>query len=246
MARPRWLDRSFPVLGGRVPAPVALLIGATFVASIAASISTRSGAEGFLRAGVLIPNAVFSGEIWRLVTWPFFELDPLGLIFGSLGLFWFGSELVRMWGAERFLLRYLGLAAAAGLVTCLVARAYPPMRSGPYLGMWPTMSALIIAWATYFPSRDILVYLVLPLRGQNLIYATLGGTLLFALLGGFPRFVPHFAAELLMLGALRGSPFAPLWARLKYELAYRSWRRRASRLKAVPPTPREENPRWYH
>jgi rhomboid family protein len=246
MVRLRWLDRSFPVLGGRVPAPVALLIGATFLVSIIGSMSARNGHGGLLEGGVLVPSAVLLGEIWRLVTWPFFELDPIGLVFGSLGLFWFGGELVRMWGPVRFLGRYFALAASAGLVTCLVAGLVPEMRNAAFLGMWPAVSALIIAWATYFPGRDILLYFVLPLRGRNLIYATLGGTLLFALLGGFPRFVPHFAAQFLMLAGLRGSPFGPMWARVKYELAYRSWRRRASKLKAVPPPSREETPRWYH
>ena len=246
MARLRWLDRSFPVLGGRVPAPIALLIGATLLASISGSISTRNGLAGLLEAGVLVPDAVFRGQVSRLFTWPLFELDPIGLIFGALGLFWFGSELVRAWGPGRFLLAYFGLAAATGLATCLVALGIPEMRTQFFLGMWPVVSALIIAWATYFPGRDILVYFVLPLRGQNLIYATLAGTLLFALLGGFPRFVPHFAAQFLMLAALRRTPFGPIWARLRYELAYRRWRRRASKLKAVPPASREETPRWYH
>jgi membrane associated rhomboid family serine protease len=246
MARLRWLDRSFPVLGGRVPAPVALLIVATFIASIAGSVSARNGVGGLLKAGVLVPSAVYHGEVWRLVTWPLFELDPIGLIFGALGLFWFGSELVRAWGPGRFLLAYFGLAGAAGLVTCLVALGGPEMQTLTFFGLWPVVSALIIAWATYFPGRDILVYFVLPLRGQNLIYATLGGTLLFALLGGFTRFVPHFAAQLLMMAALRGTPLGQIWARLKYEFAYRRWRRRASKLKAVPPASPDETPRWYH
>ena len=207
---------------------------------------SRNGLGGLLEAGALVPQAVAYGQVWRLVTWPLFELDPLGLIFGALGLFWFGSELVRIWGPGRFLLAYFGLAAATGLVTCLVALAVPALRTSLFLGMWPVVTALIIAWATYFPSRDVFVYFVLPLRGQNLIYATLAGTLLFALLGGFARFVPHFAAQILMLAALRGTPFGPMWARFKYEIAYRRWRRRASRLKAVPPPSREETPRWYH
>lgn len=246
MARLRWLDRSFPILGGRIPAPIALLIAATLLTSIAGATAVRNGFGGILEGGVLVPQAVGYGQLWRLVTWCLFELEPINLVFGALGLFWFGGELVRIWGPGRFLLAYFGLAAATGVATCLVALALPALRTSFFLGMWPVVTALIIAWATYFPSRDVFVYFVLPLRGQNLIYATLGGTLLFALLGGFARFVPHFAAQVLMLAALRGTPFGPIWARFKYEIAYRRWRRRASRLKAVPPPSREETPRWYH
>jgi membrane associated rhomboid family serine protease len=214
MAQPRWLDRSFGLLGGRLPAPIALLIALTFISSIAGA-----QAPALLGAGVLFPARVFAGEIWRLFTWVLFELDPLSLIFAALGLFWFGGELVRVWGPGRFLAAYFGLAGAAGLVTCLVSLPWSGLRSVPFAGPWAIVSALILAWATYFPGRDIFVYFVLPLRGRNLIYATLGGTLLFALLGGFARFVPHFAAQLLILASLRGTPINQLWARLKYELA---------------------------
>lgn len=241
MARMRWLDRSYTVLGGRLPAPVALLIAATFAISIL-------GAQlpAVTLAGALVPVAVQHGEIWRLVTWVLFEQDPLGLIFAALALFWFGGELVRVWGPGRFLLTYFAIAAASGALTSLLALAFPALGTIPYRGPWPIVSALIIAWATCFPGRDIYIYFVLPLRGRNLIYATLGGTLLFALLSGFAFFVPHFAAELGTLVWLRGSPLGPLWARIKYEFAYRSWRRRASKLKAVPPSSPDETPRWYH
>jgi membrane associated rhomboid family serine protease len=237
----RWLDRSYLVLGGRLPAPVALLIAATFVASI-----LGAQVPAVTLFGALIPAAVHQGELWRLVTWVLFEPDPLGLIFAALALFWFGGELVRVWGPGRFLLTYFAIAAASGVVTCLLALAFPALGGIPFRGPWPIVSALIIAWASCFPRRDIYVYFVLPLRGQNLIYATLAGTLLFALLGGFAFFVPHFAAELGILAWLRGSPLGPLWARIKYELAYRSWRRRASKLKAVPPSSPDETPRFYH
>ena len=244
MARVRWLDRSFPVLGGRVPAPAALLIGATFLASIAGSASPR-----LVESCALVPILVLRGEVWRLFTWPLFQLDPLGLIFGALGLFWFGGELVRVWGPGGFMAAYFGLAAAAGTVTCLLALGLESRMPVAFLGMWPLVGALTIAFATYFPSRDVGVYFVLPLRGRNLINATLAGTLLFALLGAgvthFLSFVPHFAAQFLMLAALRGTSLKFL-ASLRDELAYRRWRRGASKLKAVPGPAREEPPRWYH
>ena len=56
---------------------------------------------------------MLQGEVWRLVTWVLFELDPLGLIFAALALFWFGGELVRVWGPGRFLLTYFAIAAAS-------------------------------------------------------------------------------------------------------------------------------------
>jgi hypothetical protein len=108
------------------------------------------------------------------------------------------------------------------------------------------VSALIIVWARTFPTRNMLLYFVVPLSGRNLVYATLGGTLLFALLGGFAGFVPHFAAQLVGLVWLPGKPWGDLLARVKFELAYRRWRHRSSRLREVPRPARDETTRWYH
>jgi hypothetical protein len=41
--------------------------------------------------------------------------------------------------------------------------------------------------------------MVLPLRGWTLVYATIATTVLFALLHGVAGFLPHFAAEGLVL-----------------------------------------------
>jgi membrane associated rhomboid family serine protease len=241
--RARFLDRRFHVLGASVSAPAAILIGTTLTASILAAQLARVAA-----AGVLFPVLVFAGEVWRLVTWAFFEQDAIGLIFAALAIFWFGNDLVRLWGPVRFLASYLGLAAAAAGLTCLLALAWPALRAHPFAGAWPVVSALIIAWASAFPTRNILLYFVVPLHGRNLIYATLGGTLLFALLGGsFVPFVPHFAAQLVVLAAMRGTPLSGLLAKVRFEVAYRRWRRRSSALHEVKPPPgRDEGPRWYH
>ncbi len=240
MPRSRWLDRRYSVLGGSITAPVALLIGATLVASILAA-----QARGVGDAGMLVPGLVFQGQAWRLLTWVLFEQDPLSLIFAGLALYWFGNDLARVWGPARFLAVYFGLAGAAAIVTCLLAIVWPALGMTQYAGPWAVVDGLIIAWALSFPTRNIFVYFVLPLSGKNLIYATLGGTLLFGLLGGIGRFVPHFAAQLITLAVLRGAP-VDVWRRLRFEFAYRGWRRRASRLREVPPRSPGDNPRWYH
>jgi membrane associated rhomboid family serine protease len=240
MPRSRWLDRRYSVLGGSLTAPVALLIGATLLASI-----VGAQVQGVAFSGVLVPNLVLQGQVWRLLSWVLFEHDPLSLIFAGLALYWFGNDLARVWGPGRFLAVYFGLAGAAAIVTCLLAIVWPALGMTPYAGPWAVVDGLIIAWALSFPTRNIFVYFVLPLSGKNLIYATLGGTLLFGLLGGISRFVPHFAAQLLTLAVLRGTP-VDIWRRLRFEFAYRGWRRRASRLREVPPRSSGDDSRWYH
>jgi hypothetical protein len=90
------------------------------------------------------------------------------------------------------------------------------------------------------------VYFVLPLRGRNLIYATIGGTVLFALLGGVVRFLPHFVAQGLAILYMREPFVETLWLKLRYSLNTRGWRRRASHLRPVDRGGSEEPPKWLH
>ena len=246
MPRARFLDRSVNILGQRVPAPVALLIGLTLFASVAGAVSMRSGAAFVVERGALIPQAVLLGQLWRIASWVLLDFEPLSLIFAMFALFLFGVDLARVWGPRGLLLRYFGIAAAAGFVTCLASLAWPSLRLRVFAGPWPVINALTIAWAMLFPERPVALMFVFPFRGRQLVYAVVGGTVLFALLGGADPFVPHFAAELLTLALLRRSPLHELWARLRYEWHYRRWRVRASRLKAVPPPPRDPPTRWLH
>jgi membrane associated rhomboid family serine protease len=221
---------------------VALLIGATLVSSILAARMA-----GFLENAALVPGFVLQGEVWRLATFVFVMLDPLSLIFGCLALYWFGGDLVRVWGPFRFLRNYLSVAVVAAAITCLVAIAAQRLLGAVIVGAWPAISAMIIAWACLFPGRTMMFNFIVPLSGRNLIYATFASTLLYALLAGsISRYIPDFAAQIVTLAAMRGNPFGGLWARLKFEVAYGRWRRRASRLRAVPRPDEQDRPRYYH
>ncbi len=237
------LNGSFTVLGGRVPVVVALLIGLTLAGSILGAVGVRNGLPFLLQAGFLSPATVGAGQGWRLLTWVFFEPDALSLIFAILGLWWFGRDLARAWGPTRFLAVYLGMAVATGAATCLVAWL---LRMGDLivLGPWPLVTTLIIAWAVLYPHQDVLVFFVLPLRGRNLIYATVGGTVLFALLGGVAHYLPHFVAQGLMMLYLR-RPLRRLWLKFRLALQQRGGRR-SSYLRPVDRSRRSEPPRWLH
>ena len=89
---------------------------------------------------------------------------------------------------------------------------------------------------------------IVPLSGRNLIYATFASTLLYALLAGSVAvYIPDFVAQGVTLAAMRGNPFGGLWAKVKFELAYRRWRHRSRNLREVPrQESRDEDPRWYH
>ncbi len=245
MRRASGLDRSFFFMGRLIPVVVGGLIVTTLVVTI---LSAIGGRNGFHLANLIAfwPSLVLAGQAWRLLTWVFYEPNALSLVFGCLGLVWFGGDLIAIWGARRFLLLYLGIAALAAGVTTLLALAFPSLDV-PNAGMWSVLDALLIAWAIYYPSRQILMYFVLPISGRNLVWLVIGGTVLFALLDGVAQFIPNFLAEVLILAYLRDPGITRFWRRLVPSRGIR----RPSHLREVKREMRwgskdDEPPRWYH
>jgi hypothetical protein len=231
-------------MGTFLPNTVVFLVGTTAAATVLGVLLARAGVP-LIAAAALSPERVLGGELWRLVTWTFFELSPIGLIFGCLLLAWLGRDLSSAWGYWRFVGVYLGFAAAVGLATCLISLVWEPVRLQSYATTWAMGDAIIIAWATQFPNRQILVYFVLPVSGRHLIYLTLAGTALFALFSDPVLFVPHFIAIGFMLVFARYPALDLIWMRLRLALVRRAAPRRSSGLRAVE-REEEKPPRWLH
>ncbi len=244
MRRVPFLQRHVTVLGARFPMAPMLLAGTTLVATVLGVAGARNGIGSLLALGLLQPGAVLSGQVWRLVTWTFFEPSPLGLIFAVLSLLFFGRDLASSWGPERFLLRCLGLVVSTGLVTCLIAQfLWTSLGAGSWFSAWPLVEGLILAWATQFPGSQVLVYFVLPVAGRRLVILTIAGTLLFAALGGIGVFLPNLVAIALTMAWLHGVTPRGLWLRLRAR-SVRFTPRRPTHLRPVERP--EEPPRWLH
>ncbi|MEX0848448.1 MAG: rhomboid family intramembrane serine protease, partial [Ilumatobacteraceae bacterium] len=95
---------------------------------------------------VLFPDKVLGGQIWRLVTWPFYN-EPSVWTLATIAMLWiFGGELERMIGRTKFAMLLVLLAFVPGLVAtgfgitqfgirsleiavfCLFAAEYPNVR----------------------------------------------------------------------------------------------------------------------
>jgi membrane associated rhomboid family serine protease len=237
MALPNLLTGSVDILGHRVSRVVLYVILATLAGTILTTNVTM--------ALVLVPDLVLQGEVWRLFTWPLVQPDALGLIFACLFLWFMGPDLVYTWGPSGYLLRYVALAVATGVVTCLLALVFPSLRGVLFvLGAWAVVDAFILAWALLFPHRQVYQFFMLPMSGKNLVYFTVGANVLFALLSGSGRvlFLPCFIAMGLMLAYL----YFPSWRRLIGQLAMGpSTPKRPRHLRPVD-AERDDKPRWLH
>lgn len=176
----------------RMPKVIAVMIAAIAVTSIAAAILGRNAGLSLASLLYLSPVDVFRGQVWRLLTWPLLEGDPLGLLFGCYTLFWVGRDLVNTWGQQRFLLRTLMLTLSAAVTTTALALVWPGLGAA---GTWPVLDGLLVMWGLTFRTRTLNLYGLLPLTGLRLAQLTIGLTVLYAVFSGLAAFVPHFAAE---------------------------------------------------
>ena len=192
----------------RMPWVIAGLILVIAFVSIAGAVGARND-DGITQWILLSVPDVWGGQLWRLVTWSLCERNPLSLIFACLTLYWFGNDLARRWGERRLLGFFVGVAAAAAAVTALVGLVWFDVQFVPYAGSWAVLDALIISWGLLHAGAEIRLYGVIRMTGRTLVWLTVGLTVLFALFNGLALYVPHFAAELLVLawlGPLRRLP----------------------------------------
>jgi membrane associated rhomboid family serine protease len=236
---------SYQVLGVHILKPIAWLIATVVFMSAFGSLLERTGVP-VLSKSVLVAAQVFRGEVWRLLTWAPLELNAIGLVFGCLLLYFIGPDLLRHWGTRRFLANFFGGAVVVGAVTSLIGRfVWTEVAVFPYHGLWPMNEAMIIAWATLFRDRQILVMFALPMAGRNLIMLTIAITVVMAALYGFPLFLPHFVAELVALVYMDVISVRPWIARARLALFQQRYKRRTAKLTRVR-RDSDEPPRWTH
>jgi len=217
--------------GGRLPPVVGLLIALTFVATIVGVVGARHDFP-LVAHSVLVADRLRSFELWRSFTWIFFEADWWPLLGSCLCLYWIGRELTYRWGQTRFVLIYLATAISIAALVFLVSLLYRPIGALPYLGSWPVMDALIIVWASYYPTRQMRFFFAVTLTGAQLVWATVGMTVMMSLFNGLETFIPHFLGEALALAFVYAPSPRELW--LERKLRGMEQKRRASHLRSVP------------
>jgi len=236
---------SFFTFGGRVPAAVGLVLALMLAASVWGW--TTPGLSG---AAALAPVAIHRGQLWRLVTWPFFQEDPFTLLFGGFMLWTLGQQLSNAWSERRLATRFLAYTLGAGLLTTLLAVVWDDASAIGHVGIWPVANALLVAWAMLYPDRQVNIWGVLPLTGKTLALLVVGGTALYAIAGGFPRGFAVFAPHLFAIGIAwvqaRGVGGRPPWFQARRWWTEREAKRRAKHLKVVRKDGPDDRSRWLN
>jgi len=135
---------------------------------------------------------------WQPITYAFLHGGELHLFFNMLGLWMFGSELERVWGAKRYtqiLVASTLSAAAVQLIFTLLTNSMSPT-----VGASGALFGLLLSFGMLFPDRIIVpLFPPIPMKAKYFV-AIFGGLELLLGFGGSSG-VAHFAHLGGMLGA---------------------------------------------
>ncbi len=148
-----WLDTLESRFGRfAIPGLVRALVGLNALVFLLQYINPE-----FVKALVLDPGLIRSGQVWRLFTWLFvpLEVSPLWILFALMFYWMMGDGIEEAWGAFRVNLFFLiGMVA-----TTIVAFVFGSAHTNSMLYL-----SLLFAFATLYPNFTILFMLILPIR----------------------------------------------------------------------------------
>jgi membrane associated rhomboid family serine protease len=186
-------------LGIGRPTPIVLATLITLVAMfIVTAIVSRFDRGAFYLLLLLDPARLFEEHrYWTLLSSALVHsLDsPSHLLFNCLGLFFFGPDLESRWGARKFM-GFMVLAKLSG-AALILATHFLGLGSAPVVGASSIVMGLLIAWAYTYPTREIFLFFVLPLKGIHLVYVTLAFEVLNALSFSSVSAAGHFGGMLM-------------------------------------------------
>ena len=109
----------------------------------------------------LIPELVFRGEVWRLVSYIFIPpaTSPLWIVFILYFYYFVGNTLEQEWGSFRFNIYYL-LGIIATTVAAMITGGD---ATAGYLNL-----SLFLAFAYLYPDHQVLLFFILPIKVKYL------------------------------------------------------------------------------
>lgn len=101
--------------------------------------------------------AIFSGQVWRVITFLFLYPDASNLVFIALGLYfywWTGNAVEGYWGTARFNLYYL-----FGVIGSVIAGFIVGGMTNMYLNL-----SIFLAFTVMFPDVEVLLFFIIPIK----------------------------------------------------------------------------------
>jgi membrane associated rhomboid family serine protease len=131
-----------------------------------------------------IPEATFgltgvgflNGYVFQILTYPFVQPGFFNILFNSLVLWFFGSDLEMRWG-QTFYLKYLAVSVLGGAFLYLMVVVFVPgslMFSTPLMGLQGICFSILVAYAILNSEAIIPFMLLFPMKAKYFCMLLIG------------------------------------------------------------------------
>lgn len=161
-----------------------VILIATAACFLLASILKAIGAFSLVGFVGLSGNGLLHGLVYQLITYPFIEIHLMSFLFNSLIVWFIGCELERQWGTKIYLRFLLITVLVVGLIYSLVSLLFffgTPIYFTPLYGLSGINFALLVAYATLNPDRQMALMMIFPMRARTFCWILAGIEAYFAL-----------------------------------------------------------------
>ena len=149
-----------------IPGLMRYIVGANLIIYFL-SMFAKAGTLSFL---ALDTSAVFSGELWRIVTYALIpSYDGIWLFISLIFYYWLGEALERLWGSAKFTIYYISgvlLTAIAVLLAALISGVPYYVAGADYVN-----STLFFAYAMTYPETMVRIMFVIPIKMKWVAWA---------------------------------------------------------------------------
>ncbi len=171
---------------------------------------------------------------WQVLTAHFLHdpTAPIGFLINCLVFYFFSGPVERLLGADRFLILFYLSALGAAVCGLLFSRVSG--FDAPFMGMMPSLLALVVIFGLSNPDATILLMFVIPIKAKYISYGTVVITLLTFLAKVNPHGAYHLGGIFFGYFYFRGPKnlFDPDAVRLKY-LQWQFERKKRSRFRVI-------------
>jgi membrane associated rhomboid family serine protease len=116
------------------------------------------------------------GRVWQLLTAAFLHspTEPFHLVFNMFFLWMFGREIESMYGHREFVAMYLTAAVFSTLVWATIDYFGTTHGAAHMVGASGAITAVVVLCTLYYPSREILLFFVVPVQMWLMLVIYLG------------------------------------------------------------------------
>lgn len=108
-------------------------------------------------------------QLWQLLTYSFLHGSFAHIFFNMFGLYMFGSDIERLFGA-RFYAGYYFASVLAAAVVHLVVTAWLGAPPIPTVGASGGLYGLLLAYGMYFPNRQLMLLIPpIPMKARTFV-----------------------------------------------------------------------------